>query len=240
MNLKKRPLILVIHGGPHAYSPKDAFLKSRLLWLSMGYNLWVVNYRGSIGYGVDKLNELSGKALDVDINDTLKLFSYWLENFHEDIDDSKLGVYGGSHGGYLTCSVISHPEWIKKFAAAWIWNPVVDMHSSMLSSEIPEWVSSTSLGQMHKWSYNREEVLKMYDSSPLSRVSNVKTPSLFIIGDIDKRVPKSQGMYFWKCLKAQGVETEMHFYPNNGHAVATPECNIDALLKMTNWWNKYF
>ena len=113
------------------------------------------------------------------------------------------------------------------------------MNSLMLTSDIPDWVSSASLGHSHKWSYRREEVLKMFDRSPISRVSNVTTPSLFIIGENDKRVHKSQGMYFWKCLKSQGVDTEVHFYPNNGHSIESPECNIDALLKMTNWWNKY-
>ena len=88
----KRPLILIIHGGPHAISQKDTFLKSRALWLSLGYNLCIVNYRGSIGYGIDKLNELPGNVFNIDVEDTLGLFNHCIDKFNWELDTSKLGI----------------------------------------------------------------------------------------------------------------------------------------------------
>ena len=128
---KKRPTILVMHGGPHSSSPKNFFGKERILWMSLGYSILSVNYRGSTGLGLKKLNELSGKVFEMDVNDSLNLFQKCLDTFKDEIDEEKLGVYGGSHGGFLTCSVISHPDWKDKFAAACIWNPVTAMHSTV-------------------------------------------------------------------------------------------------------------
>lgn len=236
----KRPTILVIHGGPHSDSPKNRFLKSRLLWLSLGYNLCVVNYRGSIGYGLKQLEALSGHVFEHDIGDTLALFQQCIDSFPDEVDADRLGVYGGSHGGYLTCAAISHPEWKDRFKAACIWNPVTAMHSALLFSDIPDWHYSVALNREHTWLLEREDVLAMYDKSPISRLENVVTPSLFIIGGSDLRVPPNQGMYFWKGLKAKGVETEVCYYPDDGHAVSSTEQGIDAMMNMTRWWVDHF
>ena len=76
----------------------------------------------------------------------------------------------------------------------------------------------------------------MYDRSPLGRLTNVQTPSLFIIGGDDRRCPPEQGMYFWKGLKENGIETDMHYYPDDGHSVSSTEQHIDAVMNMMRWW----
>jgi len=120
------------------------FLKERLLWLSMGYNILTVNYRGSTGFGLKNLNQLPGNIFEIDVEDCMKLFQKCLNTYKEEIDQTKLGIYGGSHGGFLTTSIISHPKWVDKFAAACIWNPVTAMHSAMLFSDIPDWLYSAN------------------------------------------------------------------------------------------------
>jgi len=233
---KQRPTLLVIHGGPHGHAPKDMFMHSRLLWVSLGYNLLVVNYRGSTGYGLKQCEALSGNVLEMDADDCMALLEQCLQKFADEIDSKKLGVYGGSHGGFLTCCLVSHPEWCDKFAAACIWNPVTAMHSALLFSDIPDWHHSVALNKPHEWTVTKEDMNSMYDRSPISRVDNVKTPSLFIIGGDDRRVPAGQGMYFWKSIKARGIETEMHYYEKEGHGVTSTEEGFDALMNMTNWW----
>ena len=236
----KRPTILIIHGGPHHWSLKNEFLKSRMLWLCLGYNLWFVNYRGSGGYGLKFMESLSGHVFDYDINDTLNLFSICLEKFSEEIDDTKLGVYGGSHGGYLSCSIISHPDWATKFKAACIWNPVTAMNMSTMVSDIPDWHWSVVLEKINKWHYSRDDIIEMFDKSPINRTLNVKTPSLFIIGESDIRVPKYGGLQFYRAIKENGVETELMYYPGQGHRVEGVEEGIDALMSMTKWFIDHF
>ena len=155
----------------------------------MGFGILMINYRGSIGYGVDFLNSLSGNAFDYDVKDTFDLLSIWMKEFSNEIDENKIGIHGFSHGGYLACSVISHPDWGNKFAAACLINPAILMHAGYYVWDIPDWNNSTLLGKDHQWIDTKEDIMTMYDKSPISRVENVSTPSLFIIGQNDDRVP---------------------------------------------------
>jgi len=233
---KKRPTILVCHGGPHSSAPFNMFLKEKLLWATLGYNLCIVNYRGSVGFGLKFLEELSGNVFEMDVNDCLDLFQKCLDDYGDEINSEKLGVYGGSHGGFLTCSIISHPNWIDRFQAACIWNPVTAMHSAICFSDIPDWHYSVACNKPHTWILEKEDIIKMYDKSPIGRLTNVKTPSLFIIGGDDRRCPGKQGLYFWKGLRARGVESDLHYYPTEGHAVASLEEHMDAVMNMVRWW----
>ncbi|CAI2385739.1 unnamed protein product [Moneuplotes crassus] len=233
---QKRPTILIVHGGPHGSFPFNAFLKEKLLWMALGYNLFSVNYRGSLGYGLKFAESLSGKVFTMDVDDSLNLFQQCIDTFASEIDQTRLGIYGGSHGGFLTCSIISHPDWVDRFSAACIWNPVTAMHATVTFSDIPDWHYSVACNKPNTWILSREDVLEMYDKSPISRVENVKTPSLFIIGGDDRRCPDKQGLHFYKGLKQIGVETDLHYYPNDGHAIPSLEQNIDAMMNMIRWW----
>ncbi|CAI2385869.1 unnamed protein product [Moneuplotes crassus] len=234
---QKRPTILIAHGGPHSAFPSyNMFQKDKLLWISLGYNLFFVNYRGSLGYGLKFAESLSGNVFTMDVDDCLNLFQQCIDIFDSEIDQSKLCVYGGSHGGYLTCSMISHPDWNDRFAAACIWNPVTAMHATVTFSDIPDWHYSVACNKPHTWILNKDDVSEMYEKSPISRVDKVKTPSLFIIGGNDRRCPDKQGIHFYRGLKQLGVKTDLHFYPDDGHAVSSLEPNIDALMNMTRWW----
>ena len=85
--------------------------------------------------------------------------------------------------------MISHPECGNKFAAACLLNPAIAMHANLYVSDIPDWNWSTLLNKEHQWFDSKEDIMAMYDKSPMSRVENVTTPSLFIIGQNDNRVP---------------------------------------------------
>ena len=82
--------------------------------------------------------------------------------------------------------------------------------------------------------------MEMYDRSPINGTQNVKTPSLFIIGENDLRVPRFAGMQFYRAIKNNGVETELWYYPGQGHAVEAIEKGIDALMNMTKWLISHF
>ena len=103
---KKHPMLLVIHGGPFSSSPFHLFLAGRHTLLMQGFCLLIVNYRGSIGYGEDSLNTLLGTIGVNDAQDCGNLTKKALEQFSDVVDPERLGVFGGSHGGFLTGHMI--------------------------------------------------------------------------------------------------------------------------------------
>jgi len=68
---------------------------------------------------------------------------------------------------------------------------------------------------------------------------NIKCPTLFIIGAKDLRVPPQQGLYVHKVLRSNGVESEVKYYPEDGHSVGSTEPNINAMMSMVNFWIKH-
>mmetsp|Transcript_1010 Transcript_1010/g.886 ORF Transcript_1010/g.886 Transcript_1010/m.886 type:complete len:84 (-) Transcript_1010:75-326(-) len=83
------------------------------------------------------------------------------------------------------------------------------MHAAVMFSDVPDWFYSAACDKPLTPFLEREDMLEMYDKSPIGRVQNIKTPSLFVIGGDDRRCPPGQGKYFWKGLKANGIDTKM-------------------------------
>jgi len=135
---KKRPMVLIIHGGPFGCSPQDMFFQLRTFYLLQGYSLLILNYRGSTSYGEDFLNSLLGHIGERDVHDCGLLTKLALEKFSDIVNKDKVGVYGGSHGGFLTGWLIGHPEYRDLFKAAILWIPVIYMSYIYYSTDIPD------------------------------------------------------------------------------------------------------
>ena len=103
---KKHPMITMIHGGPFSASPYQMFLITRNLYLLQGYCILIVNYRGSIGFGEDLLNSLLGNIGVNDVHDVGQLTQLTVKEYEDIVDKDRLGVEGGSHGGFLTGHLI--------------------------------------------------------------------------------------------------------------------------------------
>ena len=100
----------------------------------------IINYRGSLGYGENSLNTLLGNIGVNDVEDCGNLTKKALEKYPDVIDPKRLGVEGGSHGGFLTGHLIGHAEFKDLFSAASLWNPVLDMTYMLSSTDIPDWI----------------------------------------------------------------------------------------------------
>uniref|UniRef100_A0A7C9ADW1 Peptidase S9 prolyl oligopeptidase catalytic domain-containing protein n=1 Tax=Opuntia streptacantha TaxID=393608 RepID=A0A7C9ADW1_OPUST len=97
------PLIVVLHGGPHCVSTSH-FSKTLAFLMSIGYNLLIVNYRGSLGFGEEALQSLPGNVGSQDVNDVLTAIDHVISL--ELAYPSRIAVYGGSHGGFLSTHLI--------------------------------------------------------------------------------------------------------------------------------------
>ena len=217
---KKYPLILVIHGGPHAMY-RSSF---NYLWhqfASDGYVVLYTNPRGSTGYGSDFAkaidNDYPGKG---DLSDLLAGVDYVTDIGF--INESKMYVQGCSGGGILTAWVVGHDD---RFAAAAALCPVTNWISMVGTTDIPAWTFTWF--EKPFW----EDPTEWLEHSPIMRTGFIKTPTLFMTGVLDIRTPMAQTEEMYIALKEAGVETTL--VRMNGEWHGTDE------EKPTNWFRTY-
>lgn len=208
--------------------------------LLQGYCLLIVNFRGSIGYGEDFMNSLIGTIGENDVEDCGNLTKKALEQFADVVDPARLGVFGGSHGGFLTGHMIGHPEYKDMWKAASLWNPVLDMTYMVNSTDIPDWIfACCGSEELDFAALSVEQKVNFFNKSPMAYVQNVTTPSQFLIGDKDLRVPPHQAYFYEAALKQRGIETRLYNYPGSGHALIPVEHGMDATFNITTWMDKF-
>ncbi|KAL3626355.1 hypothetical protein CASFOL_029904 [Castilleja foliolosa] len=235
---KPNPLIVILHGGPHAVS-LTSFLKSNAFLASLGYSLLIVNYRGSLGFGEEALQSLPGKVGSQDVNDVLTAIDYVVDKGLA--DPSKIAVLGGSHGGFLTTHLIGQAP--NTFAAAAARNPVCNLALMVGTSDIPEWCFFEAYGTEGKSLFtdspSAQHLDLFYTMSPISHISKVITPTLFLLGAQDLRVPISTGIQYARALKEKGVETKVIVFPNDIHAIDRPQSDFESFFNIGLWFKKY-
>ncbi|KAF8014436.1 hypothetical protein BT93_H0304 [Corymbia citriodora subsp. variegata] len=187
------PLIVVLHGGPHSVAT-SSFSKSLAFLSSLGFSLLIVNYRGSLGFGEEALQSLPGNAGSQDVNDVLTAIDHAVNLGLA--NPSKITVVGGSHGGFLTTHLIGQaPE---KFIAAAVRNPACNLALMVGTTDIPDWCYVESFGSEGKNHFTEapsaEHLNLFYSKSPISHLHKVKTPTIFLLGAKDLRVPVSNGL----------------------------------------------
>jgi dipeptidyl aminopeptidase/acylaminoacyl peptidase len=231
-NLKRdgsNPAIVLPHGGPTGQMV-DYWNTDVAALASRGYVCIAPNPRGSTGYGLDfqkaNFQDLGGGDLKDEIAgvDFLKATGY--------ADPKKIGIYGGSYGGFMTLMAIGKtPD---------IWAGAVDEYgiiswSTMLKSSDPslnEYVKAL-LG-------NPEENRKVYEEdSPITYIRSEKAPLLVLQGDNDPRVPKEEAQQVVDILKKEGRVVDVHYYPNEGHGFVKRENQIDSIRRTIAWFDQY-
>ncbi|KAE8728184.1 Acylaminoacyl-peptidase-related isoform 2 [Hibiscus syriacus] len=232
------PLIVVLHGGPHDIS-LSSFSKSLAFLSSIGFSLLIVNYRGSRGFGEEALQSLPGKVGSQDVNDVLTAIDHVVEKGL--VNPSKITAVGISHGGFLTTHLIGQaPE---KFVAAAALNPVCNLSSMVGITDIPDWCYVTAYGTNGKTIFTEaptaEHLTHFYSKSPISHISKVKAPTLFLLGAQDLRVPVSNGLQYARALEERGVETKVILFPNEIHAIKMPQFDFESFLNIGVWFKKH-
>jgi len=233
---KKHPLVVYPHGGPHSsftaeYSTSVPFL------VSLGYSVVMVNYRGSLGFGSDFVNVLPGRCGELDINDCLDAVSFILNEGN--VDPENIVVVGGSHGGFVAGHLIARSHPTIKFKACVMRNPVTDIAAMVGTTDIPDWCFVESGAPLVTLVPKLDDLEKMYQCSPIAKIDNIKTPTLFMIGQMDKRVPPAQGMSMYYALKERNISTGLFAYPKDGHPLASGEAEPDQWVNIALWINSY-
>ena len=217
---KKYPLVLIIHGGPHAmYRPQFNYLWHQ--FASDGYVVLYTNPRGSTGYGSDFANVIDNDYPGQgDLSDLLAGVDHVTELGF--IDEDNMYVQGCSGGGVLTAWVVGHDD---RFAAAASLCPVTNWISMVGTTDIPAWTFEWF--DVPFW----EDPKNWLDRSPIMRTGYIKTPTLFMTGILDIRTPMPQTEEMYVALKEAGVDTVLVRMNGEWHGTGR--------RKPTNWFRTY-
>jgi dipeptidyl aminopeptidase/acylaminoacyl peptidase len=223
------PMILAMHGGPHGAYGND-FSHQFQLWAANGYAVLYTNPRGSTGYGEKFLYGTWGGWGVLDYQDVMAGVDHALANFR--IDPRRLGVTGYSYGGFLTDWVITQTP---RFAAAVAGAGISNWISDYGTADIPRTKESEFFGA--PWEEKGGDLLRRL--SPITYAGKVVTPTLFIHGEADLRVPIEQAEQMYTALKKRRVPARFVRYPDMYHGGWTPWNTVHRYHQEMRWWGKY-
>lgn len=225
------PTVVVIHGGPHS-AFVNSYMPTFNIYAKLGLNSLLINYRGSIGVSEEDSQTICGRLGDLDLDDCLYVIRELVKK--GTLDKNKLIVQGGSHGGFLSCHLSCQDEF--KFTSAIIKNPVVDISSAWIS-DVPDWILAECLGHKHYsniWIPSSKDLTKMYESSPITKVSRANVPTLMLLGSRDKSVHLAQGQRWVEILRARGIDTLCKVY-EDGHGLNKVYVEADHTISAIIW-----
>ncbi|WIV13819.1 S9 family peptidase [Proteiniborus sp. MB09-C3] len=228
---EKYPAILDIHGGPKtAYG--EVFFHEMQYWANEGYVVLFCNPRGSDGRG-NQFADIRGKYGTIDYDDLMKFTDLVLEQYLC-IDKDRIGVTGGSYGGFMTNWIIGHTN---RFKAAASQRSISNWTSKFATTDIGYYFVDDQ-NAATPWS----DYEKLWFHSPMKYADKVSTPTLFIHSEEDYRCWLSEGIQMFTSLKYHGVESRLCMFRGENHELSRsgkPKHRIRRLEEITNWFNKY-
>ena len=228
---KKYPAILDIHGGPKtAYG--EIYYHEMQHWASKGYFVMFCNPRGSDGKG-NLFADLRHQFGGIDYQDIMAFVDLVLEKYPA-IDKDRLGVTGGSYGGYMTNWIIGQTDRFKCAATQRsISNWITEVGVSDYGIDFP---IEQDFGDV------RNCAAELWSMSPLKFVNNAVTPTLFIHSTEDYRCPVPEALQLYTALTCNGVETRMVLFKGENHELSRggkPAHRIRRLQEITGWMDKH-
>ena len=227
----KYPLILEIHGGPHAMYGNSYFNEFQIL-AAQGFAVLYTNPRGSHGYGQTFVDAVRGDYGGNDYRDLMAAVDYALVHF-DFIDQARLGVTGGSYGGFMTNWIVGHT---KRFKAAVTQRSIANWISFYGVSDIGYYFTDWQIFA------GLEDIDKLWHHSPLKYVSAIETPLLILHAENDYRCPIEQAEQLFIALKQRKKETKFIRFPASNHELSRsgkPSLRIQRLTYIRDWFMDY-
>ncbi len=228
---KTYPGILEIHGGPRAAFTHGYFHEMQCL-AARGYFVFFCNPRGSAGGGEDFADTRDRRGT-VDYNDLMEWTDFVLATYPA-IDRKRLGVMGGSYGGYMTNWIITHT---RRFAAAVSMRSIADLSGSYGATDFGAWGTPGVYGGT-PWA--NEDRLKR--QSPFTYAMNISTPTLFLHSFEDHRCNMTGAMQMYTALQLRGVPTRMCLFKGECHELSRsgrPRSRLRRLEEIMSWMDRY-
>lgn len=225
---RKYPLIVSVHGGPHGMSGWG-FNPTFQTYAARGYAVLFFNPRGSSGYGQKfsdgTLSEWGGgdyRDLMAGVDEALRRYSW--------INSDRMGVTGGSYGGFMTNWIITQTPRFKAAVASASVSNLVSFYATSLYQDLIH-------AEFGGFPWDNYELLWQW--SPIRYVRQAQTPTMFIHGELDNDVHITQTEEMYMGLKRRGVETVFVRYPREGHGLREPRHRVDALERTLDWFDRF-
>jgi dipeptidyl aminopeptidase/acylaminoacyl peptidase len=225
------PLVMMVHGGP-VWHWRPYWMGRRsigtLMLLKRGYAIFLPNPRGSTGRGQAFVRPVMGDMGGADSYDYLSGLDHLVERGIA--DPARLGVTGGSYGGYMTAWLITQDS---RFGAAVAVSPVTNQVTEHLISNIGHFVALflndtyTNPGG------------KYFERSPVMHAHKAKTPTLSTCGVLDRCTPPEEAVQFHNALLENGVKSVLVTYPQEGHGVRKWPATVDYAARMVGWFEEH-
>ncbi|WP_040158377.1 S9 family peptidase [Nigerium massiliense] len=222
------PVVLAIHGGPFASYSADFFDEFQVL-VEAGYAVVACNPRGAAGYGEEHGRATRGDFGNLDAADVLAFLDHALE-VSPGLDASRVGVMGGSYGGYLTAWIIAHDH---RFAGAIVERGFLDPAS---------FIGPSDIGSFFVAQYNGADLDRLNAQSPTLLTDQVTTPTLVIHSEDDLRCPLSQALRYYTRLKQAGADAELLVFPGENHELSrsgTPQHRLQRFDAILAFWARH-
>ncbi len=227
----KYPLLLEIHGGPFGMYGESLMHEFQVL-AAEGHVVLFTNPRGSTGYGDDFAGSLFRAWGKNDFPDLMAAVDWAINQGY--VDERRLGVLGGSYGGYMTNWVITHTT---RFRAAITMRTLANMHSTYGTDDIYFAMAKQTIGA-EPWI----DPDIYWELSPIEFVERVETPLLIEMQEEDWRCPPEQSEQLFRALKRLGKTVEMVRYPNESHGMSRtgqPKHRRERLSIISEWFDRY-
>ncbi|HZT32459.1 MAG TPA: S9 family peptidase [Bryobacteraceae bacterium] len=224
------PLLLSIHGGPHgmhgyAFNPGYQYGATR------GYATLAINPRGSSGYGQKFSDGCVNDWGGGDYQDLMAGVDYALRT-HANLDGNRLGVMGGSYGGFMTNWVITQTQRFKAAVAIASLSNLISFYATSLYQDLVH-------TEFRGFPWDDDNFARLWHWSPLRGVRNVTTPTLFLHGESDNDVHITQAEEMYTALRRRGIETELVRYPREGHGFHEPKHQFDSMQRELAWMDRF-
>jgi dipeptidyl aminopeptidase/acylaminoacyl peptidase len=223
------PLILTIHGGPHGAYGNRLMFEQQLL-AAQGYFVLYTNPRASTGYGEEFRWGTWGGWGFKDYEDIMAGVDHVIARYP--VDESRMGVTGYSYGGYMTNWIITQTD---RFAAAVSGASISNWMSDYGTADIPRTKESEFFGPP----WEKESLELLLRSSPIVHAKGVSTPTLFVHGEADLRVPIEEAEQMYTALHKQGVPARFIRYPDSYHGGWTPWRLLHRHWSSLQWWDMW-
>ena len=229
---KAYPAILDIHGGPKTVYG-EVFYHEMQYWANEGYFVFFCNPRGGDGKG-NEFADIRGPRYGVlDYNDLMEFTDVVLAKYPQ-IDPTRVGMTGGSYGGFMANWIVGHTD---RFAAVASQRSISNFISKCLTTDIG-YYHNLSAVQSDPWNSPEE----MWNRSPLKYADKCKTPTLFIQSDEDYRCWMADALQMFTALRMHGVPTRVCLFHGENHELSRsgkPKHRVRRLKEITNWFDHY-
>lgn len=222
------PVLLNIHGGPFAQYGVHVFDEAQVA-VAAGYAVVQCNPRGSAGYGQAHGRSIRQRMGTVDLHDVLDFLDGALAA-HPQLDADRVGIMGGSYGGYLTAWTIAHEQ---RFRAAIVERGFLDPDA---------FVGTSDIGSFFGDEYVGTDPELVASQSPMAVVSQVRTPTLVVHSERDLRCPLEQAQRYFAALHRQGTEAELLVFPGEDHELTRsgqPRHRVERFEAVLEWFGRH-